>query len=345
LLFATPAIHALRAALPEAHLACLVGPWAQPVLAHNPDVDVLLTCDFPWFSRRPRRTPWEPYTLMWREAHRLRSLRFDVAIVLRFDFWWGAMLASMAGIPARIGYATPDVRLFVTQAIPYSPHRHEVEQNWRLVQAALAEPLADGPGTLRYVVSPGDASWAKQIIHGPSIAIHPGAGAPVKLWPGERWIAVANTLGERYGATIVLTGSDREKPLATTIASGLRVPCVNTAGSTTVGQLAALFALCELVLGPDSGPLHLAVAVGTPTVHLFGPVDPARFGPWGNPDHHAVVQARYPDRPCHKRPCNRLDYTPDRLRDHPCMDTISVETVLAAAERIRTSKTPETSEI
>ena len=101
------------------------------------------------------------------------------------------------------------------------------------------------------------------------------------------------------------------------------------AGETGLGELAAIMARCQLVLGVDSGPLHLAVAMGTPTVHLFGPVDKRAFGPWGDPAHHVVVTS---EMDC--IPCNRLDYTPSELDGHPCVRNITVEQVLEAVEKL-----------
>ena len=88
-------------------------------------------------------------------------------------------------------------------------------------------------------------------------------------------------------------------------------------------------ARCRLVLGVDSGPLHLAVAMGAPTVHLFGPVDSRAFGPWGNPAHHIVITS---DMGC--IPCNRLDYPAIELHQHPCVRKITAEQVLEAAGRL-----------
>jgi ADP-heptose:LPS heptosyltransferase len=100
------------------------------------------------------------------------------------------------------------------------------------------------------------------------------------------------------------------------------------AGETTLDQLAAVFRGCRLVLGLDSGPLHLAVAMGTPTVHLYGPVDVVTFGPWGAAERHRALTS---DWPC--IPCNRLDYADDSVPHHPCVREIGVEKVLAAARQ------------
>ena len=94
-------------------------------------------------------------------------------------------------------------------------------------------------------------------------------------------------------------------------------------------QLAAILTQSRLVLGLDSGPLHLAVAAGTPTVHLYGPVNPQTFGPWGPPDHHRVIISAWP---C--IPCDRLDYDPSELAHHPCVREIDVNSVLEAARQV-----------
>ena len=363
LLFMTPALHALRAALPGAHITCLTGPWGRPVLDGNPDIDDLLTLDFPWFNRRPKPPAWQPYTLLWQQARLLRRQHFDAAIIMRFDFWWGAALARLAGIPLRIGYNIGDVQPFLTHAVPYTPGRHEVLQNLALIHAAIAALVPQNPvgdatpvpilsplrgdastiagaapiAPLRFTIA-ADAAWAA--AHLPDtpaagyIAIHAGAGAAVKLWSADAWVRVANELGKRYGAAIILTGGPGEVQLVDSIAGRLSVPHISLAGKTSLGQLAAVYARCRLVLGPDSGPLHLAVAAGAPTIHLFGPVDPLLFGPWGDPQRQVVVQARYFDLPCHYRPCNRLDYSAAELPSHPCMQTITVDDVLAAAARL-----------
>ena len=100
------------------------------------------------------------------------------------------------------------------------------------------------------------------------------------------------------------------------------------AGDTNIGSLAALFERCDVVLGPDSGPLHLAVAVDAPTVALFGPADPVEFGSWGSRERHQVL---YSNIGC--RPCRVLDWGSDDLQYHPCVREISVGSVLEAARR------------
>jgi ADP-heptose:LPS heptosyltransferase len=156
--------------------------------------------------------------------------------------------------------------------------------------------------------------------------IHPGTGTWVKHWVEERWATVADFLTEQLNARVILTGSNRELNLLQRIQQSMKQQAVLAAGDTNLGQLAALFARARIVLGPDSGPLHLAAAVKTPTVTLFGPADPAEFGPWGNPDAHPILAS---DLKC--RPCGILDWESDDPDNHPCLREITVPRVLEAA--------------
>jgi len=350
-LFLTPALHALRTALPEVHITLLVGPWNRAVFeggAGSPrpyDVDRVEVCAFPGFERRtkvgagsPRPYSLAPYELLLRAAKELRARDYDTAVVLRFDHWWGAWLAAAAGIPRRVGYDRPETSPFLTEAHAYQPERHEVQQNASLL-TALAPGAAWQLGLTRYAVSDEDRAWALAWLaergaapNQPLVAIHPGAGAAVKQWPVEAWAEVAEGITGAFRARIILTGSDGERALGDSLVSALAQPAINAAGETTLGRLAAIQERCALVLGSDSGPLHLAVAVGTPTVHLYGPVASSRFGPWGDPGRHVVVSAHWP---C--VPCNRLDWPAAVLQRHACMSSITPGQVLAAAQTLMTA--------
>jgi lipopolysaccharide heptosyltransferase II len=343
LLFTTPALRLLREALPQAHITCLVGPWSKAVIENNPHVDEIALCPFPGFTRQKKRSVFEPYVILLRYAKQLRQKSFDLAIVLRFDHWWGALLAYLAGIPRRVGYGVAEVRPFLTDIVPYSSERHEVERNLALVEQGsgasdqglgIRAQGADWP--LEFHLTAEDERFAERYLAGRNVedgdllvCIHPGAGAPVKLWRNEAWAQVADALAQRYGAEVILTGSAEESPLCRAIADKMTVKPTVAAGETSLGGLAAIMARCQLVLGVDSGPLHLAVAVGMPTVHLFGPVDSRAFGPWGDPARHIVVTS---EMDC--IPCNRLDYASAELHQHPCVWNITVEQVLEAVERL-----------
>lgn len=330
-LLLTPALHALRAALPGAQLTLLLGPWSIEAVRGNPDVDVIETCPFPGFERKARPDPLAPYRLLFSAASQLKK-RFDAAVVLRYDHWWGAWLAAAAGIPRRIGYGWPETKPFLTEAMPYQRGRHEARQNAGLLEA-LAPGIEDMLGPSRYEVAEEDDRWAAEQLGCqagvPWVAIHAGAGAAVKQWPVEHWARVATALHESAGARIVLTGGPNERELTEQIARQLPFRILDLAGQTSIGQLAALYRRSDVVLGSDSGPLHLAVATGAKTIHLYGPVSPAKFGPWGDPARNIVLQS-----PFVCASCDRLDWPPHVLPLHGCMAAIRPQEVIDAALRL-----------
>jgi lipopolysaccharide heptosyltransferase II len=336
ILFSTPAIRHLREAFPQAHITYLAGPWSKAVIENNPNIDEIALCPFPGFTRQKKRSVFEPYVTLLQYAKQLRQKGFDLAIVLRSDHWWGALLAYLAGIPRRVGYDIAEVRPFLTDIVSYYPNRHEVEQNLALVEWVMGNKLQVTRTLLEFNLAVEDKAFAEGYLAGHGveggnllICIHPGAGAPVKLWKNEAWAQVADTLAQQHGAKVILTGSAEEAPLCRAIAEQMTTKPIVAAGETSLGELAAIMARCRLVLGVDSGPLHLTVAMDTPTVHLFGPVDSRAFGPWGDPARHIVVTSELD---C--IPCNRLDYTLEELDQHPCVRNITVEQVLEAVEKL-----------
>jgi ADP-heptose:LPS heptosyltransferase len=354
LLLATPVLAALRARFPAARITALVGPWAQIVLQRNPDVDIVLTCSFPGFTRRPPLRPFaRPYLMLLRYGLLLRATPYDLAIIGRDDHWWGAALALLAGIPTRVGFDVAECRPFLTTALPWNPHAHVTEQGLALVAAAPSDERRSGPYLsppapialserpairafpTRFDPSPDDITWANDWLrsHGVDagqrlVVIHPGTGGPSKLWFAERWAAVADMLAAD-GVRLVVTGGPGEEALVAEVAAGARERPSALAGQTTVGQLAALLRRATLVMGVDSGPLHLAAAQGVPTIHLYGPGDSGRFGPWGDSARHVVIRA---DLWC--SPCGVFKACPRGLARPECMERIGVALVVAEARRL-----------
>ena len=333
LLFLGPALRWLRAQRPDAHLTLAVGPWARsalPALAGS--YDDLLELPFPGFERGPRASLVQRWMLLPRAARQLRPQGFDAAVLFRPDHWWGAMLTALARIPVRLGYDTPETTPWLTQAL-HLPHEHAAASNLRLAAALVGTPApsraAEAP--LSFLIGPEDRRQAGALltmvgVRRPFVVIHPGAGARVKQWEPEKWGEVAQRLGQE-GVGVLITGGAEEAELTARVTASARGKAIDLGGRTSFGLLAALLASADLALGPDSGPLHLAVAVGTPSVHLFGPADAVRFGPWGDPARHVVLRS---DWTC--APCGRLDW-PD-LPAHGCVRDIAVDTVMASASQL-----------
>lgn len=339
-LFTGPAVRCVRAAWPDAAITMLVGPWAAQLASRLPGVDAVRTLTFPWYDRRGRGAPWRSYGQLRREAQGLRTEGgdpFDVAVILRDDDYWGAWLAARAKVPLRVGHSDPGVGRFVSHALPDQGRpTHTAAANIALVGALAGLPPSNPSPeahTLELRLLPADEERASSLLEPLAgterdrgqrpIAVHPGSGAAVKRWRAAAW---AHSLAQLTAPeeTVIVTGGEAERELSSELAAHVERPVLDLTGRTDLGTLAAVYARCRLVMGPDSGPLHVATAVGTPTVHLFGPADAARFGPWGPDSRHRVVEAGLP---C--APCGRLDW-PD-TSDHPCVRVIEARAVIDAA--------------
>jgi ADP-heptose:LPS heptosyltransferase len=347
MLLVTPVLDALKAHAPDAHITMMVGPWASEIVARHPAIDRLISCPFPGFLRAPQKA-LAPYFLLFKTARKLRRGHYDLAINLRSDFWWGAALLYLTRVPRRVGYAVAPGTPFLTHSLPLQTPELATVSNLRLVSAGLellgaqplAEPYTPAAYPLRFEPTVEECSWVTERLRKegidaetPVVIIHPGSGAAVKLWRAGAWSHVADTLNRALTtstpARIILTGSKGERPLLAEIAQGMDTPPVMISDAT-VGQLAALLGRAMLVLGVDSGPLHLAVSQGTPTVVIFGPTDARIFGPWGEAQRHIVVASKLRCPSCPFIPCGRLDFQPDELAAHPCVRQVPEKAVLTA---------------
>jgi lipopolysaccharide heptosyltransferase II len=293
-LLTMPAVQALKAAEPSLRLIGLTGSWSSEVMAAYPEIDMVLTIPFPGFTRQPKESYYSPYLMAWRLAHQVRMLKAETAIIMRPDHWWGALLTYIAGVPRRIGYDHPDVSPFLTDSIPYIP-RHAVLQNMKLVEGWTG-PVEQGKIQNRFPIVEQDRDYITQLLAAnqvpsdrPIVVIHAGAGTPIKQWTPEHWATVADRLTDRLDASVIFTGGDKEHSAIFQIMDRMKRPAISLVGDTNLPQLAALYERATVALGADSGPMHLAVASGTPTVHLYGPADPTEFGPFGDPTRQIVV--------------------------------------------------------
>ena len=351
LLMTTPVLAAIREHAPHAQITMMVGPWSREIVERHPAVDQLITCRFPGFQRAAQKS-LAPYILLWQTARQLRRQGYDLAINLRPDFWWGAALLYLAGIPRRVGYAIQPGTPFLTHALPFTPRLHSTVYSLRLASAGLETlgyPLLDEPYTPAHyplVFTPTadeQAQISERLAQNgittstPFVVIHPGTGGAVKLWRSEAWATIADELATTHNLSIILTGSPQERSLLEEIARQMKInntlPPVML-NDITVGQLGALFSQARMVLGVDNGPLHLATALDRPTLALFGPTDAHIFGPWGEPTRHIVITSTYRCPTCPAIPCGRLDFTPDELPSHPCVKRITEHEVMDTVHQL-----------
>lgn len=316
----TPALGAVREAFPSARIVIAAKPLVAELFRHHPDVDGVLVYD--------KTGMHSGAAGMLRMAAELRRCRLDAALLFQNAFD-AALLAFLAGVPERMGYATDGRRLLLTQAIPVTEEillLHHAEYYLRLV-AGLGIHLPASPRMrLRVTREETDAMEERLsslgIPKGKRIlGINPGATyGSAKRWFPDRFAAVADALSEEWGATVVLMGSVPERPLAEEIEAAMRQIPLNLAGRTTVRELMALLSLCSFLVTNDSGPMHIAAALGVPLAAIFGPTDWRTTSPWT--DKARIVRIDVECSPCMLRECNR---------GHECMLGVTAEMVVAAA--------------
>lgn len=319
-----PALRAIRERFPQARIAVLALDWVADLYARETFADEVI----PYTARRGP-TDWRG---KWRLAAGLRERSFDGAILLQNAFE-AALVAFLAGIPVRAGYARDGRGPLLTHAIPV-PRKGEIPRHESfyylelLRRAGLAGPLPQQP-LIRLEGAPaareaGRTRFARLGVTGPVTGVSPGAAyGTAKRWLPERFAEAASIVARERGASVALFGSGGERALCETVAEALRslhVPCRNFAGETSLGEFIGMAAACEVMLTNDSGAMHIASALGTPTVAVFGPTDHVATGPTG--PLARVVREEVECAPCLLRDCPI---------DHRCMTGVSAERVARTA--------------
>jgi len=329
---ALPVLTALKEAHPRAHVSWLVAKAFAGILAGHPRLDETIVFDRERFGRFTFSTTVAAEAVRFMES--LRRRRFTTVIDLQGLFRSG-LLALATGAPARVGLrgARELAPLFYTAEVALGHHVvHAVDR-----YLALARRIGLGPPRARdhLPVSAEARSGIRRRLSEaglgpdePFIAACAYARWPTKQWPAERFAAVLDRMRAETGARAVLVGSADASAGARTIAEGMTEPPIDLTGATTLKELSAVLGEARVVLTNDSGPMHVAAAVGRPVVAIFGPTNPARTGPYG--PGHRVLAGRAACSPCYRRQC-LYDRTNARML---CLTNITPEDVfeqLAAA--------------
>lgn len=334
-LMSLPALHDLRRALPRARIRLAVGGWSEEV-ARNAPVDEVLVWSAPW-AGRPQEGA-SSFGALREKARAMRAAPPDLGLDLQGDvraLW----LMHETGARWRAGYANTGGRYLLTHVVPLDETVSWVEQNRRAV-AAVIGTTATSP-TFQPLTGE-DREFATRLFatldlerRRPLVAIHPSGGRAVKQWPVERWAEVGLRLQEERGATVLITGSEGDRSLAERLARGLAARPVDLTGRLTARETMSVIAAVDLFLSPDTGPMHMACAVDTPSVSVFGPSDPVRYfsGGSGAPGtRHVVVR--------HElwcAPCNLIRKPPAECAgpEAPeCLREVTPQAVYAEAARL-----------
>lgn len=320
LVMALPAIQQLRASAPDAHVDLVVGSWNLPIARALPYVDCVEALDAGWLARGEGGAGIRRVT---DAVRRWRAQAYDVAINFEPDIRSNLLLAA-SGAAWTAGWTSGGGGALLDEGLEYDTQAHTTTNARRLVSHVFGGGPAGQAAPLIAIPDDAGEAAARRITPraaGPVVGMHASGGRLVKQWPSPRFADVARLLIERRNATIVLTGSRADRAFVDEAKAGLPADrVIDVAGDLDLLQLAALLARLDLLITGDTGPMHLAAAVGTPTVAVFGPSDPARYAPDGRADR--VVRAGLPCSPCNrirKPPSGCVGHIPDCMMGVPAL--------------------------
>jgi heptosyltransferase II len=319
-----PALQQLRRAFPRAHIAILARPWVGGLYGREPFCDELIPYEAP--------KGWHGLTQKWNIASELRKRDFDCAILLQNAFE-AAGIARLAGVPVRIGYNRDARGWLLTRPIPI-PKAGETPRHQRFYYLELlkrAKLIPEYPAETSIKLFGAGAAALQGVEHfrtaglsEPVVGVSPGAAyGGAKRWLPERFAEAAVAVARERKATVAVFGSREEAEVCETVREAVAnagVACISFAGRTELAQFIEMAAACDVYLTNDSGPMHIASALGVPTVVVFGATDDVATGPTG--ERSRVVRELVECSPCLLRECPI---------DHRCMTRVSAARVAESA--------------
>jgi len=343
-LFTTPLIANLKEAFPDSYIGYVCNARAKDILLNNPKINKV----FIYEKDRFRKLWKESRILCIRQFFKLlRSIKmkkFDVVFDLSLAQEYG-FFSWLIGIRKRVGYNYKGRGIFLTNKIKLDgfENKHAADYHLDLLRLIGIEPKHKD---LEFPLAAQAIKWANEYlaennIHEQDtlIGLIPGGGASWgenayrKQWPPNRFADIGNRMADEFKAKIIIFGDDNEFALCNQVASLIRGTPIVVSKKTTLSKFAALLRRCSLVICNDGGPLHLAVSQGVRTISIFGPVDPAVYGPYPRNENHVVIRKDMDCQPCYEKfklkDCANAD----------CLTAIESKEVMAAAEKFLNSET------
>jgi len=323
-LLSTPVIKVLRQKFPQAYISMMVSPYARDIIEGNPCLDEVIV-----YNKEGKH---KGLLGSLKFASRLKKKKFDLAIILH-PTNRVHLLTFLAGIPERLGY-NRKLGFLLTRSIEHAKQKgqmHEAEYNLELLgDLGITGDACD----LFMPVRDDSEKWAEDLFNKEGIrdtdkilAINPGASCPSKIWPAERFAEAAEKLSQRYNFKIIILGGPKDMHLADKVSREIKIKATNLSGRTSVNQMASILRRSALFISNDSGPVHIASALGTPVISIFGRnqpgLSPRRWGPLGKRDKYLHKEVGCIQ--CLAHNC---------VKEFACLKAITVEDVLAAAEAV-----------
>ncbi len=330
-----PAVSALRELYPHASISWFIEPAAAGLVAGHPLIEKFFVFDRPRWKKSWRRPSAWPGLLggLWRIVRALRAERFDLVVDFQCNVRSGAAVLFSGG-RTRLGFARADSpewggRLFTNLKAPRCPRGiHKVEKNLALVRALGWQGEAPRP---ILPVPEEDRAWAREVIaalpgSGPAVMLHPAVSrfGDFKRWPVSHYRELIDLARSKLDARVLITWGPGERELAESIGRPTVAPPIESPS-----RLAALAASSDALVAADTGALHIAAALGTATVGIFGPKDERIYGPFPPAPHLRAIRSGVPCSPCKLRRCEH------RI----CMSMVFPEEVLRLLEEALAAST------
>lgn len=322
-----PILKPLKELYPDARITFLTSSSARDVLLNNPYVDAILTYDAFWFYPKGIKEAVKDYL---RFLKTLRSKTYDLVIEARADIRDILLLAYLSKSRYKVSYKVGGGGYLLTHVVPFKEVKHRINYHldivkflggkidkieWGMYLDSKEQNIAD------LLLSQEGVNCADFLV-----GIHPGSRKELKAWFPDRFAKLADSIITEYGAQVIFTGSPEEKEFIDRIIVKTNHTAVNLAGKTDLRLLSGIIDKLDLFICNDSAPLHIASAMKTPTVAIFGPSKSLETGPYGNV--HRVVEKDFPCRfSCDEDICKHKVYK-------ECMEKIQVTDVLEAARKI-----------
>ncbi|MFB3895973.1 MAG: glycosyltransferase family 9 protein [bacterium] len=323
-----PVLNPIRAAFPNAEISFLTSNSAAPILANHPAVDKIIPYDAFWFYSQPKQVAYQKYQEVKR---RLRQEQFELIIDFRGDLRDIYYLVYQSRAKYRISYGSGGGAYWLTQVVPLREIKHRVQFHLDILRE-LNIPVADDTPKIYLTEEEKQQATAKLESLGINpgrdmiIGIHPGARMPLKRWDPKKYSELIYRIAKSNLGKIILFTS-----LESTVSDkGFQTKeYENPPGlmnDLTLRELAAVLSYCKVLVCNDSAPMHIAAAVGTKCIAIFGPSKSNETGPYGAG--HRVIENPYSCRStCDEATCNYTIY-------NDCLKTITVETVYQSLEKI-----------
>lgn len=309
-----PAVRTIRENFPSSKITVLAQPWVADIFTANPHVDRVIL-----YHKKGRH---RGLSGMWRLSRELAEERFDLAILLQNAFE-AALVTRFAGIPVVAGYNRDARRVLLTHSVPVTRAIRSKHQVYYYQHLLACLGLKCGENTLSLSLPEEDRRWAAEFVSkhpGTVIGLNPGAAyGPAKCWPAERYGEVARRLLKRFGGAAYVFGTAADSKAAETIAAIAGTEVIDLTGKTSLSRAMALIGKCDVFITNDSGLMHVAAALNTPLVAIFGSTDQVATGPFS--ERAVVVSKSLSCSPCLKTHCPT---------NFECMKEVTVDDVEGA---------------